>query len=169
MSAAAGLRPVERASITRRIAALAYELVLLAAVLFVAGFLLLPLMPHAPGQTRLAVLDTGMRTLSFLVLFAVLGGYCAYFWTGGRRTLAMRTWHLWLVDAEGRNLSVARALGRYAAAWIGPALAIVAYAVGAGRHATWLLAVNFAWAGIDPQRQFLHDRIAGTCIVAARR
>ena len=27
------------------------------------------------------------------------------------------------------------------------------------------LAINFLWAGVDPERQFLHDRIAGTRIL----
>ena len=31
--------------------------------------------------------------------------------------------------------------------------------------AAWLLVVNFLWAFVDPERQFLHDRIAGTRIV----
>ena len=63
------------------------------------------------------------------------------------------------------------ALLRYLAAWIGPALAVVAYAVlariGLGAHAAWLVGLNFLWAFVDPERQFLHDRLAGTRIVHA--
>jgi len=63
------------------------------------------------------------------------------------------------------------ALARYLAAWIGPAAALIAFVVlqprGVGAHAAWLIALNFLWACIDPERQFLHDRIAGTRIAHA--
>jgi uncharacterized RDD family membrane protein YckC len=52
---------------------------------------------------------------------------------------------------------------------MGPAAAIAAYAAlrpaAAGRYAALLLLVNYAWALIDTDRQFLHDRIAGTQVV----
>ena len=37
---------------------------------------------------------------------------------------------------------------------------------GYGHHALWLLVVGYLWAILDADRQFLHDRIAGTRIVA---
>jgi uncharacterized RDD family membrane protein YckC len=61
------------------------------------------------------------------------------------------------------------ALTRYAAAWIGPALALVAYAAlrpaPAARLAAVLLALNYAWSVFDRDRRFLHDRVAGTTVV----
>jgi uncharacterized RDD family membrane protein YckC len=55
------------------------------------------------------------------------------------------------------------------AAWIGPACAIAAYLAlrpyGQGRWAALLLAVNYAWALVDRDRTFLHDRLAGTTLV----
>jgi len=41
-------------------------------------------------------------------------------------------------------------------------------AAGYARSAVGLLALNYAWALVDPDRQFLHDRIAGTRLVLAR-
>ena len=71
--------------------------------------------------------------------------------------------------APGALVAPRLALLRYLAAWIGPALAVAAYAAlaryGWGAHAAWLVALNFLWALVDPDRQFLHDRIAGTRIV----
>jgi hypothetical protein len=32
-----------------------------------------------------------------------------------------------------------------------------------------LLAVNYAWAVVNADRQFLHDRVAGTRMVVARQ
>lgn len=78
----------------------------------------------------------------------------------------MKTWRLMLVRADGTALDGKTAMLRYLAAWIGPALALLAclalQRTGLGAHAFWLLGVNFLWAFLDPDRQFLHDRIAGT-------
>lgn len=158
------------ASLAQRLAALAYETLLIAAIVIVAGFALAPLVtPAAPGSSALRIPALADRVLIFCALFAVAALYFVASWTGGRRTLAMKTWRLRLVSVDGGTLARKRALARYIAAWIGPALALAAYAAlrprGLGAHAVWLVALNFIWALIDPQRQFLHDRIAGTRIV----
>ena len=81
----------------------------------------------------------------------------------------MKTWRLQLAMADGSPVTRKAALLRYLACWIGPVLAILAYALlrkaDWGAQATWLIAFNFLWAFVDPQRQFLHDRIAGTRLV----
>ena len=70
-------------------------------------------------------------------------------------------------------LSRRRAFARYVAAWIGPALAVVAYAAltphGFAALAWPLVFLNWLAALVDPQRQFLHDRIAGTRLVSTAR
>jgi uncharacterized RDD family membrane protein YckC len=163
--------PLPRASLVRRLGALLYELLLLVAIVFVASFLALPLI--SPGHSRsvdaLTVPGLPERVALFCMIFAILAWYFAWSWSGGRRTLPMKTWRLRLVVANRRPLSTKVALLRYLAAWIGPALALLAYAVlhryGYGAHALWLIAFNFLWAFVDPERQFLHDRIAGTRLV----
>jgi uncharacterized RDD family membrane protein YckC len=81
----------------------------------------------------------------------------------------MKTWRLALVDASGAPVSPRRALVRYAAAWIGPALAVAVYALlaphGLGALAWPVLALNWLAAFVDPDRRFLHDRVAGTRLV----
>ena len=81
----------------------------------------------------------------------------------------MKTWRMSLVRADARPIDARTAITRYLAAWLGPAAALAAYVAlkpaGLGAHAAWLLALNFLWAFVDPERQFLHDRIAGTRIV----
>jgi uncharacterized RDD family membrane protein YckC len=163
------LRP---AGLARRLAALAYELLLVTALVLILGFAMLPLVSPAAAQpTTLPGLPPWpARVGLFIVVFAVLAAYFTWCWTGGRATLAQKTWHLRIVAANGAPPSRRSALARYLAAWIGPALAIVAYgalhARGLGAHAAWLVALNFLWAFIDRDRQFLHDRIAGTRVVA---
>jgi uncharacterized RDD family membrane protein YckC len=163
--------PLPRASLARRLGALLYESLLLVAIVFVASFLALPLISpgHARSVDALSVPALPERVALFCMLFAILAWYFVWSWTGGRRTLPMKTWRLALVLSTGQSLPARAALLRYLATWIGPALALVIYAVlhryGFGAHALWLIAFNFLWALVDPERQFLHDRIAGTRIV----
>lgn len=155
----------------RRFAALTYEALLLTAVTFVAGFVALPLVTpgRAATATALVVPDLPQRVALFCMLFGVLAWFCVASWSRGRRTLPMKTWRLQLTMADGSPVTRQAALLRYLACWIGPVLAILAYAflrnVGLGAQATWLIAFNFLWAFIDRERQFLHDRVAGTRIV----
>jgi uncharacterized RDD family membrane protein YckC len=158
------------ASLGRRLGALIYEALLLAALVLIAGFLLAPLVsPTAPGERQLHVPGLAGRAFEFCALVAVGGAYCVWSWSGGRRTLAMKTWRVRLVRADGTPPDARIALVRYAAAWLGPALALGAYVAlrpaGLGAHALWLVAFGFLWAFVDPGRQFLHDRIAGTRLV----
>ncbi|HEX4521963.1 MAG TPA: RDD family protein [Casimicrobiaceae bacterium] len=167
--------PVDQpqAGIARRLAASLYELLLLGALAVAIGLILLPLIgtdaDHAGGALTLP--GRGARTVSFVCLFAVFGAYCIWLWSGGRRTLPMRTWGLALMTSAGAAVSPGRAAVRYVAGWIGPASAIAAYVVlrpyGQGRWALTLLAVNYAWALVDRDRRFLHDRVAGTRLVRA--
>lgn len=161
------------ASRGRRFAALTYEALLLTAIIFIAGFVALPLVTpgHAGTANALAIPDVPQRVALFCMLFGVLAWYSVASWSGGRRTLPMKTWRLQFAMADGSPVSRKTALLRFLATWIGPVLAILAFALlrpaGLGAQAVWLVAFNFLWAFVDPQRQFLHDRIAGTRIVQA--
>ena len=154
-----------------RLGAALYEGLLLAALIFITGFLMLPLI--SPGRaataTELSLPPVPSRVALFCTLFAMMALYCVWSWTGGRRTLPMKTWRLHIATAVGGPLAGKTALLRYLAAWIGPALALIGYAIlrdlGQGGLALCLLPFNFLWALVDPQRQFLHDRIAGTRVV----
>jgi uncharacterized RDD family membrane protein YckC len=171
---AAGVK--ERAGVVRRLAASLYESVLLAALALVVGFALLPVLSGAPAlpadEPALPLLTPAAQAISFGCLFAFLGAYCVWGWSGGRRTLPMKTWRLAMEATAGAPVSLSRAALRYAAWWIGPALAIGAYVglrpLGHGRWALALLAVNYAWLLVNADRQFLHDRVAGTRMLAAR-
>ena len=162
--------PVPEAPLPRRLAALAYEFLLYAALVLVVGFLTIPLSrPAAPDGSALRVPDLPARVLSFALVFGAGAAYYVASWSGGRRTLPMKTWGLRLVSVGGGAVGPRRALVRYLAAWVGPALALAVFIAlrpwGQGAHALWLVAFNFLWAFVDPDRRFLHDRLAGTRIV----
>jgi len=162
------------AGLLPRLGAALYEALLVAALAFMTGYLMLPLV--SPGMaataTQLTMPSMPARVALFGVLFAVIALYFVWSWTGGRRTLPMKTWRMRVALADGAPPGGKTALLRYLAAWIGPALALIGFALlrerGHGALAFCLLGLNFLWAGVDPERQFLHDRIAGTRILRDR-
>ncbi len=120
---------MEPAPLARRYAALCYEGLLLAAIVLVVGFLTLPALPAGGAGGRLVLPPLPARVLGACLTFGAAGLYFTWCWTGGRRTLPMKTWRLALVRADGRTVDARSAVVRYLAAWIGPAASLAAHAV----------------------------------------
>jgi uncharacterized RDD family membrane protein YckC len=172
----------EPAGLARRLGASVYEALLLAALLLLVGFALLPIVTPSDRVTVSALRDPdagrpipylmsrAARAASGVLLFGVCGVYCVGLWSGGRRTLPMKTWRIALRSAGGAPVPPQTAMLRYFACWIGTALALAGYLalapLGHGRWAMALVAVNYAWALVDRDAQYLQDRIAGTRLVA---
>ena len=128
------------ASIGRRLISMLYESLLGFAIAFVAASVFLWISGAPPsGDAR-----HGFQ----VYLFAVLGLYFVSCWSRWGRTLPMQTWKMRMIGKNGQSVGVARALLRYVLAW--PSL---------------LLCVGLLWALVDRDRQFLHDRLAGTRLV----
>jgi uncharacterized RDD family membrane protein YckC len=154
------------AGLRRRLAAFVYEGVLLFGVLMVAG-----LIYGLVTQQRHAL--AGLHGLQAF-LFLVLGLYFSWFWSHGGQTIAMKTWHLRLLTRDGQPVSMGRAWLRYVLSWLWFLPALLASWL-AGLHSGgaigWaLLAGVVAYmllARLSPQRQFLHDLLAGTRLAYA--
>lgn len=163
-----------RAPLLRRLGALLYEALLLLAMALIVVFAFLPLTSSVRegDRTALTIPPVFVRTMLFCVLAAAAAVYYTWCWSEARRTLPQKTWQLRIVDNDGTALTRKTALLRYAAAWIGPAAALAVYAIlhatSVRGYALILLVLNYAWALIDRDRQFLHDRIAGTRVVRDR-
>lgn len=142
-----------------------YEGMLLFGVVFLADYLFSTL-----TQTRHA-LDN--RHLQQAFLFLVLGIYFAWFWAKGQ-TLAMKTWHIRVVDRAGQPVTQPRALWRYLLSWLWflpPLAAIAPFRLSAAESSVIVLGWIAVWALLSrfhPQRQFLHDAMAGTRLIDAR-
>jgi uncharacterized RDD family membrane protein YckC len=146
----------------RRMASWLYEGMLLFGVVFIAGYLF-----SALTQTRHA-LDNRHWQQAFL--FTVFGVYFVWFWSKGQ-TLAMKTWHIRVVDATGLPLTQARALARYLLSWLWflpPLAAAGLFGLPGGELAVILVGWVLFWAILSRfhvQRQFVHDALAGTRLV----
>jgi len=115
------------------------------------------------------------RSGLILVLFLSLAGYFLWCWTRGGQTLAMKTWRIRVVDRHGRGLTVGRAFLRYVFSYIWllpPLAAFQTHRVTLGALFVAFIAWVAVWAILSrfhPQRQFLHDALAGTRLVDAPR
>lgn len=133
---------VELAGLRRRLASLLYEALLLLGVLALAF-----LVPYLVLGVVFGVAPAGW--VAWLHIYVVLGAYFVWYWRRRGQTLAMLTWKLRLVTADGHAPGVATGWLRYTLAW--PSLLC--------------FGLGLAWALVDRDRQFLHDRLAGTRIV----
>ena len=149
-------------SLVRRMACWVYEGVLLFGVVFIAGYLFGTL-----TQTRNAM-DNRHGLQAFL--FVVFGIYFTWFGAKGQ-TLAMKTWHIRLVDQTGQPVTQKRALLRYVLSWTWflPPLALLSlFSVTTGETVVLVLGWVAIWAiasRFHPQGQFWHDALAGTRLV----
>lgn len=150
--------------LSRRMACWLYEGMLLFGVVFISAYLFGTL-----SQTRHG-LDNRHALQAFL--FVVFGIYFTWFWAKGQ-TLAMKTWNIRLVDANGNPVTQRRALLRYVASWswlLPPLAASAAFQLPAGETAVIVLGWVAVWAlssRFHPQRQFWHDALAGTRLVSS--
>lgn len=124
---------------------MAYESLLLLGVLSVSFML-----PHLALGMVYSIALPGW--ILWAHVFIVLGAYFAWYWHHGGQTLAMQTWKIRLSTPGGAKPSLDQLALRYLLAW----------------PSVICLGVGLFWAFFDRDRQFLHDRLAGTRLVMAR-
>ncbi|OON62086.1 RDD family protein [Massilia sp. KIM] len=151
-------------TVKRRVLAMVYEGFLLFAVEMLAVLVYLLL----TGNRQEPAYQVGLKVF----LFLVTGAYFIWCWVDSGHTLAMKTWRMKVVRPGQARLSWRTAALRYLLAWgwFAPALLVCAVF---GLHAKGEIAIALgigvlAWAltaFLDKDRQFLHDRLAGTRLV----
>ena len=134
----------------RRLAALLYDAVLLAAILiaYTLGALFLAhgaaLVPDAVGA---------WAYLYRAGLIVLITGYYLLNWLRSGQTLGMRAWHLRAVSEFGKPLSIKAAALR----------------IGFGLLAWAPAALGVLWLYLDPERLAVHDRLSRTRVVRLAR
>jgi len=136
---------VSHCSLWRRLAAIAYDLLLLIAILFVAT---IPLLIINRGHS-IAAGDPVYTLYLTIVIFLFYG----WFWTHGGQTLGMRAWRVKVQTRDGRTLSWGQSFVRLTAATI-----------------SWLvLGLGFVWSLFDKDKLTWHDRISETELIVEHR
>lgn len=129
--------------IKRRLACLLYEGLVVFSILLI-GFLLPQIVLSGFGFS----IPPRMLWIHVVLLLMIYFVWC---WLNGGQTLPMKTWKLAVVSEDGTRLRPAQAVLRYLAAWPGVVF----------------LGLGFFWALFDKDKQFLHDRIAGTKVISS--
>ena len=128
-------------SFWRRTLCLIYDFLLFLAIWFIASLIFIVI-----------VQDTSFayfRPIYQFYSLSIIGIYFIWFWTHGGQTLAMQTWKMKVVAKDGLALTMKQAITRYLFAVIG----------------ITTCGIGIIWALFDRDRQYLHDRLAGTRIV----
>jgi uncharacterized RDD family membrane protein YckC len=153
----------QNTGLPRRIAAIIYDLLLVAAVIFIATIPFIAIRGGEPVEPG----DVAYR----MTLLAVVYAFFVGFWSRKGRTLGMQSWGLQLEDDNGAIPSVAKCSLRFLAAFILPGVValIVYYATNNVMHALYvgavLVGLGFLWQLIDKGKLAWHDRISGTRLV----
>lgn len=157
--------PLVLAPLKRRLACMLYEMLLLIGVLalgFMVPYLVLGGIFHVTPPGWLAVLHS----------FVLIGAYFVWYWTGSGQTLAMQTWKIRVVKADGTPLSRTLAVKRYCLSWLWLIPAVVVDYFLQTKNSSHLMTLFlfglFFWpvlALFDRDKQFLHDRLVGTRLV----
>lgn len=123
----------------RRFAAMLYDTLLVAALLF---FATIPFIALNRGEAVEATANLLYQAALLLVAYLFFVGY----WTKRGRTLGMQSWELVIENDEGRLPTLKQASLRFFAAIL-----------------SWLpLGLGFFWQLWDPKRLTWHDRLSGT-------
>lgn len=155
--------PLRAPTLPRRFGALLYESIVLFGVLWSVAMIY----GLAVGQ-RSGMMDRhGLQLAAFLALALYFIG----FWSRAGQTVAMRAWHLRLIDQQDRPPRVWRAGLRFLLGWLWvlPPLAIawwtgLDHAAGLVLLAAWIVLWAFA-SLLREDRQFWHDAWSGTRLV----
>src|SRR5579863_936746 len=134
--------PAVRVSLWRRLAAGAYDGLVVLALMFLGTALIMPLSRGAITPDHLLaelLFQAYLLTIGFMLF--------AGFWIRDGQTMGMLAWRVKLVRSDGGSrVSWKQALVRYLAAIL-----------------SWLpLGLGFWWSLFDPEQKTWHDKLSGT-------
>ncbi|HSD96209.1 MAG TPA: RDD family protein [Sulfuricaulis sp.] len=134
--------PLPPPGLLRRLGAMAYDILLLLALLMMLSYPYVWLTGGAkPGLF--------VKTLYQLYLLAICFLFYGGFWVRGGQTLGMRTWRIKLVRSDGGSITWMIALKRFAYAL----LSLLCFGLG------------FLWVLYDRDKLAWHDRWSGTRLI----
>ena len=166
------MTPQNAPSILRRMACFTYEGILIFGVVFISGLVFTividALMPSA--STDPISKSLAYRSVFQAFIFCILTTYFVYFWRRGQ-TLAMKTWHIQVLDLQGEHLRTSMALKRWISAWvwfIPPLMALTPFSMSMAERGVLCLGWVSIWATLarfQSHKQFWHDVWSNTQLV----
>jgi uncharacterized RDD family membrane protein YckC len=126
----------------RRLAAIAYDALLIVAIQMVAAA---PVVIAFGGAVSGGLAQLAFRLYLLVIMFIFFG----WFWTHGGQTLGMRAWRLKLVGADGSPISWAQSALRFTGAFL----------------SFGCLGLGFLWAAFGSKRLTWHDRLSRSQLV----
>ncbi|MGM0595206.1 MAG: RDD family protein [Pseudomonadota bacterium] len=133
--------PLPHCGLLRRLAAILYDSMLLAAILFLAALPAAPLLGEQPTMPALLA----FRFYLLLILFT----FFAWFWSHGGQTLGMRAWRVKLQNRQSGPISLWQLMLRFIVATF-----------------SWLaFGLGFIWSLFDKEQLTWHDRYSMTELV----
>lgn len=144
-------RELPRAGLLRRLAALLYDMFLVAAIWMLLGLILQLIVGTDSNQIidgQVITDPTVNNLLFFLMLTSSFSFYC-WFWMRSGQTLGMLAWRIRADSLDGERLKMSQAIVRFSIAW----------------PAFLLLGTGFLWLYLDKQGDTIHDKVSRSKIV----
>ncbi len=136
----------------RRLAAMAYDSILILAIWMVVTFVVLSFFGIENARTvegETVTLDPIYKNILFLSMLVSAWAFFGWFWTHSGQTLGMQAWRLKVVTREGEKISVAQSIARFL-------LAIPAFL---------MVGIGYFYMYLNPERETLHGKLSGTKVV----
>jgi|APSaa5957512535_1039671.scaffolds.fasta_scaffold99918_2 uncharacterized RDD family membrane protein YckC len=143
---------LEPAPLWRRLAAMAYDSILVLAIWMVVAFLVLQMFGIENARTvegDAVALDPLYKNVLFSAMLLSAWAFFSWFWTHSGQTLGMQAWRIRVVQNDGTAITAAQSGIRFT-------LAIVSFLA---------LGLGYLYILINPGKAAMHDTLSGTRVV----
>jgi uncharacterized RDD family membrane protein YckC len=140
------------APLWRRLAAMAYDSILILAIWMVVAFIVLSLFGIDNARTldgEVVTLDPLYKNVLFAAMLFSAWAFFAWFWTHSGQTLGMQAWRIRVENTDGSRIRLGQTVIRFV-------MAIVSFLV---------LGLGYFCMLFNASRETLHDRASGSVIV----
>ncbi|HBX37767.1 MAG TPA: hypothetical protein DEG76_10955 [Pseudohongiella sp.] len=151
---ASEIAELPRAGLLRRLAALLYDMFLVAAIWFCFGYVLLFIFGFFADNTSQlvdgeVVTHPVLSALQFVMMVSTSLAFYVWFWCRSGQTLGMIAWRIRVLSLDNQPLTARQAVTRFVAAW----------------PAFWLAGLGYFWMYVDRDRDAVHDKLSGSKVI----
>ena len=142
----------EPAPFWRRLAAMAYDSILVLSIWMVVAFLVLQMFGIENARTvdgDAVALDPLYKNVLFGAMLISAWAFFGWFWTHSGQTLGMQAWRIRVVQNDGTAITAVQSGIRFI-------LAIISFLI---------LGMGYLYILINPQKAAMHDKFSGTKVV----